>query len=172
MGREVELYRTRPSLWLSIAAWGSAFTTSLLIYHLGFQLLILLVAVWPLAGQYARPWWVGVAMTLPWAGAFWYALEIYCTKYVFTNQRLIVRRGVLSTRQDEIEVSRFRDFRIVKPFSLRIMGLGDLIVFSADQNMPQFVIRAQRDVEALRDELRLVMQERQNELGYREYEVT
>lgn len=171
-GSEEKLYETRASLWLAVPLWPSAFVASIIVYHLCFQALFLIGEWYPPVYAKVEMWWIWLAILVPWLFAFWRTLEVYCTRYTITNQRLIFRTGVLSTTHDETELSRIRDFRVEEPFSLRVVGLGNLVIYSADPNMPTAVMKAQRHVQALRNELRAAVLERQEERGYREYEIT
>lgn len=56
-----------------------------------------------------------------------------------TSERLIERRGVLSTRRRELELADVRSVEVDRRFSQRMLGLGDVIVASAAS--ADFVIR-------------------------------
>ncbi|MGH8013870.1 MAG: PH domain-containing protein [Candidatus Binataceae bacterium] len=56
-----------------------------------------------------------------------------------TSERLIERRGVLSTRRRELELADVRSVEVDRRFLQRMLGLGDVIVASAAS--ADFIIR-------------------------------
>jgi len=51
-------------------------------------------------------------------------LQTRFTSYGFSEDRMIIKKGILSQSIDEIELYRVRDYSVSKPFLLRIFGLG------------------------------------------------
>jgi uncharacterized membrane protein YdbT with pleckstrin-like domain len=56
----------------------------------------------------------------------------YYTRYRLTDQRLIKESGLLGRRLDEIELYRIKDTRVDQPFFQRLVGMGTVVVISAD----------------------------------------
>lgn len=166
---EQEILTTRPSLILALDAWIGAVVGAYALIGIGGNLAELLYMYTQIEVPKA---WILLASMLPFLGAAARTMSLYCTVYYLTNQRLIRRIGVLSTRYDEIELLRVRDFIVSEPFHLRIMGLGNVTVISTDRSCPELQIKAQRHVQALRNQLRALVLARQKELGYREAEVS
>jgi uncharacterized membrane protein YdbT with pleckstrin-like domain len=78
--------------------------------------------------------------------------------YELTTQRLRIRRGILNRRLDELELYRVKDYVMEQPFFLRMLGLGNLTLLSADASTPTVAIRAIAGVEAVREKLRNAVQ--------------
>lgn len=89
------------------------------------------------AGMAAIRWWV-----------------TRCTVYELTNERFRVTSGVLHRRQDELELFRVKDYSVDQPFLLRLLGLGNLTMVTADATTPTVRIKAVRGVFEIRDHLR------------------
>lgn len=166
---ETEFYQSRPSLWLAFDAWVMSFIISLVTYMLNLQAMIILYSF---TGIELNPNLAFIIPGITILFAIWKTLVILCTKYTFTNQRVIIKTGVLSTEFEEVEISRIRDFKVTQPFALRILGLGNITIYSADMTTAEIDIKAQKNINELRDALRQAVIQRQTELGYKEYEVT
>lgn len=165
---EQKVYTTRPSQVLAFDAWFAALLGAVAMYKLAPLAMLLIPASMAdvaLTVQQAMIW----GSPLPFLGAVWRNITLYCTVYEVSDQRVICRTGVLSVHYDEIEIIRVRDYIITQPFYLRVMGLGNLTIVSADPTTPRLKIKAQRHVRWLRDSLRELVLERQKALGYREF---
>ena len=137
------------------------------------QLIGYLVRSYPWVADLISNLWIVIPVSLtPFIGAIWKSLDIHCTVYELTTERLTLRSGIFSVHYDEIELFRVRDFEINQPLYLRLFGLGNLRLFTADRTNPIFDIVAQRHVRDLRDILRQRVMEHQQKRGYRESEVT
>lgn len=82
----------------------------------------------------------------------WWATR--CTIYELTTERFRITTGVLSRRQDELELFRVKDYQVEEPFVLRMLGLGNVTLVTADSTTPTIHIKAVRGVYAIRDQLR------------------
>jgi hypothetical protein len=168
---EEEIVILRPSWILAFDAWLLALIGGALLLAFVPQLLMLgEILLGPQPWLNALAGWFWVPALLPFFWAVWRHLELRCTSWTITSQRLIHRTGVLSVMQEELELVRIRDFQVRKPLWLRMMGLGNLIVISRDPVTPTMTIDAQPRIEALRDLLRHQVLKRQVELGYREFD--
>jgi membrane protein YdbS with pleckstrin-like domain len=76
------------------------------------------------------------------------------TLYTITTQRIIVRRGQLSQRQETLEIFRIDHFELSKPLSWRLLGQADLHLFSSDADFESFHIYAIPNLESLANTLR------------------
>jgi len=85
----------------------------------------------------------------------WKYLVTKNTKYELTTERLKSYSGVLSKEINSIELYRIRDIKIEKPFSLRIFGLGNIILLSNDVTSPLFVIQGVKDCESKSNDIRV-----------------
>lgn len=68
--------------------------------------------------------------------ATWQWLVIKNTRYVLTNQRLFTYRGVLNKHTDELELYRVKDYSQIKPFLMRMVGLGIVTLTTSDRSSP------------------------------------
>ena len=89
----------------------------------------------------------------------WKWLVIRNTKYELTTQRLRMRHGVLNKKTDELELYRIRDYKLDQPFFLRMFSLSNIILETSDRSHPQFVLRAIKNGEELRESLRTFVEE-------------
>ena len=84
------------------------------------------------------------------------------TVYGFSEDRLFIKTGILSTREDEVRLYRITDLSLVRSLWQRIMGMGTIREYSADQSLRDFEIKNIRDCESVKEQLsQLVEKERQ-----------
>lgn len=93
------------------------------------------------------------------------------TRYVLTNERLRITTGLFSTRTEEMELRRIRDLAVSRPFWLRLLGLGNVELTSADLSTPQVVLRAVPRPDDLQTTIRSHVQEMVTRYGVREIDV-
>jgi uncharacterized membrane protein YdbT with pleckstrin-like domain len=74
--------------------------------------------------------------------------------YEITTQRIKLERGLLSKRQESLELFRIDHFELHKPLGMRLVGQSSLHLFSSDAELTNFYIYAVPNLEALADELR------------------
>jgi membrane protein YdbS with pleckstrin-like domain len=116
---------------------------------------------WVLAGV----WVLVVVLAL----ARWIARR--ATHYVLTTERLRITTGLLSTTTEDIELRRVRDSSVVRPLFLRLVGLGDVRVVSADPSTPRVTLHAVRDPDGLQHTLRGLVEGLIRRHGVREIDV-
>ena len=63
----------------------------------------------------------------------WKWLENMAAKYEITEERLIIRRGIISKSIDEIELYRIKDVRIEFTIINQIAGIGRITISSSDE---------------------------------------
>ncbi len=84
------------------------------------------------------------------------------TVYGFSKDRLFIKTGVLSTKEDEVRLYRITDVSLHRSLWQRIMGMGSIKIYSADQSLGDFEIKNIRDCENVKEQLsQLVEDERQ-----------
>ncbi len=93
------------------------------------------------------------------------------TKYVLTSERLRLTTGLLSTTTDDVELRRVRDSGVARPFFLRVLGLGDVRITSADPSHPRVTLHAVRDPDAVQERLRTIVEALIRRHGVREIDV-
>ncbi len=82
-------------------------------------------------------------------------LPISFTRYILTESKLITRVGLLSLKEDEIELYRVYDKSMKLPFGQRIVGCGTITLLSKDSDTPTKTlqsIKSPREVKRLLDE--------------------
>ena len=93
------------------------------------------------------------------------------TRYVLTSERLRLTTGILSTTTDDVELRRVRDSGVARPFFLRVMGLGDVRITSADPSHPRVTLHAIRDPDGVQERLRTLVEALIRRHGVREIDV-
>lgn len=72
----------------------------------------------------------------------WRYLVIGCMSYTVTTHQLQAYRGVLDQVIDSLELYRVKDVQVIKPFLLRRVGLGHILLDSSDRSTPRAVLLA------------------------------
>ena len=73
-----------------------------------------------------------VVIALLWL-VVWPFLRWRTTHYVFTNERVLLQRGVLARDRRDIPLSRVNDHSMTQRFSERLLGCGTLTIESAGE---------------------------------------
>ncbi len=85
-----------------------------------------------------------------------FGLPLSFTVYQLTEEKLIVKTGFLSTREEEIRLYRIMDLTLNRSLFQRIFGLGTIHCCTADKSSPEFDIqriKKSREVKELLSEL-------------------
>jgi uncharacterized membrane protein YdbT with pleckstrin-like domain len=106
------------------------------------------------------PPWAWFGLPLPVAIAGWRWLQVRCRTYEVTSERIRVADGILTRRTDELELYRVEDITLVEPLFLRMFGLGTIVLATNDTSNPRLELPALHNVKALREALRLAVEER------------
>ncbi|MEA3046554.1 MAG: hypothetical protein QOJ53_886 [Sphingomonadales bacterium] len=77
-------------------------------------------------------YWLGLTAVAI-AVIIWKWLENMASKYEVTEERLIVRRGIISKSIDEIELYRIKDVRIDFSIINQLAGIGRITISSSDE---------------------------------------
>jgi uncharacterized membrane protein YdbT with pleckstrin-like domain len=93
-------------------------------------------------------------LVIPVFFALWKWLVVKFTQYELTSERLKIRSGVINRNLDELELYRVRDYKLDQPLSLRVFSLGNIILTTSDKTTPVIILRAIRNAEGVREELR------------------
>jgi len=134
---EADVWLGNPSQWLNVKEYG----LSLVAVICG---LIVIVTGWDwLTG---RSWAMVPTLLLffviPLAVSAWKYLETRNFKYELTDQRLKTHEGVLNKKTDTLELYRVKDTEIARPFWLRLIGRGNIILHTSDRTTPTLVLKA------------------------------
>ena len=73
------------------------------------------------------------------------------TKYVLTEEKLLITRGVLRQTEDEIRLYRIMDLSLTRSLFDRIDGVGTIHCCSADRSAPEFDIKRVRNPRHVKD---------------------
>jgi uncharacterized membrane protein YdbT with pleckstrin-like domain len=119
MDAAIDTFRPSTKGWLlgTLAGWGT-----ILIAIAGIALTLM---------EYGLYWiaLTGVALLI----ILWRWLENMASKYEITEERLIIRRGIVSKSIDEIELYRIKDIKIDFSLINQIAGIGRLTIASSDE---------------------------------------
>jgi uncharacterized membrane protein YdbT with pleckstrin-like domain len=156
---EILVWRGTPSHWVNFGAY--------------FFCLLLAAAV---VGVYfvlpvPRTRWVFAGFILPvgWFFARW--IEVRTHQYEVTSERIRISTGLVSRMTTELELYRVRDYTVVEPLWLRMVGCGNLILQTADRTNPQVVLRAIPNVNRLKDNIRANTERMRQIRGVRDLEI-
>lgn len=101
--------------------------------------------------------WYWLVLALVAVGLFvWRWLENMASRYELTEERLIIRRGLIAKSLDEIELYRIKDVRISFSIINQIAGIGTIGIASSDETTRSgdLMIRDVERAQARREELR------------------
>jgi uncharacterized membrane protein YdbT with pleckstrin-like domain len=137
----------RPSTigWLkgTLAGWGTV-----LLFIAG-------IVLWLMNTANLGMYWILLSLVA--LGIFaWRWLENLASKYQVTEERLIIRKGIIAKSVDEIELYRIKDVRINFSIINQIAGIGTISISSSDETTREgdLVIRDVERAQARREEMR------------------
>jgi uncharacterized membrane protein YdbT with pleckstrin-like domain len=116
--REFTLVRIWPSWWML----ARQFFVAALLAGLGVYLVLMRKEQWHLVPVV---WLLAVVFV----GIAWITRR--ATSWSLTSERLIERRGILVTRQRQLELADIRSVEIDRRFIQKLLGIGDVTVASA-----------------------------------------
>ena len=139
--------------------------------HWQFYLFCALAAIGIIVTAYSWKGWLAWLLLAPLAaaaGRFW---ATRCTTYELTTERLMKSSGVFSRRLDNLELYRVRDYTILQPFLMRILGLGNLHLVTSDAANPELSIEAVKEIEIIREQLRKAVEAARDRKRVRQMDV-
>lgn len=86
-------------------------------------------------------------------------------EYLLYPDRLVVRRGILVRREDEMLAHRIMDTTLEVSLLERMLGLGTVVVRTLDPTDPVLRLRGIRNARRVRDLIRKVVGEARSRLG-------
>ena len=116
-------------------------------------------------------WWIASILIVPLPFALWNWLVIRNTRYVLTDQRLKIVRGVFNRTIEDIELYRIKETRLTQTFLQRLVKLGDVALGTSDVSSPTLRLASLPDAESVRDTLRGLVEARRDAKGVRELDV-
>jgi len=81
-------------------------------------------------------------------------LDVRNTKYSLTTERIRLETGILNKKINDLELYRVKDYVLDRPFFLRLFSLSNLHLETSDKTHPNVVIRAIRNGDEIREQLR------------------
>ena len=75
------------------------------------------------------------------------------TVYGFSEDRLFVKSGILSTREDEVRLYRITDITLTRSFWQRIMRMGSIRISSSDKSMGNFTLKNIKNCDKIKEQL-------------------
>jgi uncharacterized membrane protein YdbT with pleckstrin-like domain len=113
--------------------------------------------------QWQNLWWfVACVLLVPIPWAFWRWLETRNTTYTLTDQRLKTTRGVFTRSTEDLELYRVRDSRFEQDLAERMLGLGQVVLFTTDETSPEIRMTFIKDAEAVREKIRTLVEARRD----------
>jgi uncharacterized membrane protein YdbT with pleckstrin-like domain len=113
--------------------------------------------------QWQNLWWfVACVLLVPIPWAFWRWLETRNTTYTLTDQRLKTTRGVFTRSTEDLELYRVRDSRFEQDLAERMLGLGQVVLFTTDETSPEIRLTFIKDAEAVREKIRALVEARRD----------
>jgi uncharacterized membrane protein YdbT with pleckstrin-like domain len=107
-------------------------------------------------------WWLGCVLLLPIPWALWKAAVTHSTVYTLTDQRLKFTRGVFTKVTDDLELYRVRDTKFQQDFFERMVGLGEVVLYTTDETSAEIRLPFIKDAEAVREKIRGLVEARRD----------
>ena len=79
-----------------------------------------------------------LVIPIPWAIYRWLAVKT--TTYQLTTERFIIERGILNKTTDTLELYRVRDLQVTQPFWIRLFGMENVHMITADTSTPTVIL--------------------------------
>lgn len=87
------------------------------------------------------------------------------TVYMLTEEKFLIRSGLISTVEEEVKLYRVLDFTVVRSLRDKIWGLGKIVCQSADRSMPTFTIRGIRNVYEVKEKFSELVEKERDKKG-------
>ena len=71
----------------------------------------------------------------------WLGMPLSFTRYEVSEDRIIVRRGLLNTEVDETLIYRIMDIKLVRSLGQKIFGVGTVTLISTDKSCPELELK-------------------------------
>jgi membrane protein YdbS with pleckstrin-like domain len=76
---------------------------------------------------------------------FWAEMGVYFTEYVVTNERIIVRRGIINKDSNILLPSKIEDVNVDINLLERVLGLGRVVIIMQQDSRPPVVLSGIRE---------------------------
>lgn len=159
MEQALDTFRPATIGWLlgTLAGWGT-----ILLAIIGIALAAIGYGMWPLA-------LVLVALLI----LAWKWLDNLAACYEFTDERLIIRRGIVMKSVDEIELYRIKDVKISFSLINQLAGIGSIQIASSDETTRggDLVLAGIAKAQERREALRRLVDTARRARGVREFDM-
>ncbi len=98
-------------------------------------------------------------------------LPLSFTKYMLTEDRLFVEKGVLTSTLDEENLYRVRDIRVTRTLGQRLFGLGTVTVYSSDASNGETVLESIKGPMEVKEEIVRLVEAARRKHGIRASEM-
>lgn len=75
-----------------------------------------------------------------------FGLPLSFTRYFLTETKLITRTGFLNVDEDEIDLYKITDKKVLLPMGQRLFGCGSIMIYSRDTDTPEKEIHSIKNV--------------------------
>jgi len=98
-------------------------------------------------------------------------LPLSFTKYTLTEEKLLIQTGILSLKEEEIQLYRIMDLTLKSSFWQRIFNIGTIHCCSGDKTTPEFDIADIKDASKIKELLSRKIEEQRDKkrISGREY---
>lgn len=113
--------------------------------------------------QWQNFWWFVLCLLvvpIPFAAWKWWVTR--STTYTLTDQRLKFTRGIFTRTTDDLELYRVRDTKMQQGLVERMLGLGEVLLYSTDETSAEISLPYIRDAEAVREKIRVLVEARRD----------
>lgn len=90
------------------------------------------------------------------------------TKYIITNERIRILKGLLVRRIVDLELYRVKDISLEVPFYLKMVGLGNINLVTSDPSNPYISLEAIDKLDELEENIRFHVERRRAEKNVQE----
>ena len=85
------------------------------------------------------------------------------TKYMLTDEKLLIESGFLNKNEEEVRLYRIMDVTLRRPLGQRIFGLGTIHCCTADKSTPEFDIKRVKRAREVKEMLSDMIEKERNE---------
>jgi len=123
---------------------------------------------WRYAGVYAISLLLTLIFVVPILYLVYKVIENENIEYTITDERILLRKGVLSKTEDQVEIYRVKDVKLEEPFLLRSFGYANIDVHTSDPTHPKLELEGIPDGRDMREKIRTHTEQRRDEKGVQE----
>jgi hypothetical protein len=97
--------------------------------------------------------------------------KLNSTSYTITNQRIIVKTGLIGKKIEEIELMSVKDVNVKQSITNRLLGVGSITILSTDKTTPSITLDDIKDPNTVKDVIRNAVREEKaaHNISYREH---